>query len=180
MSPSRSALAAAAFLAALWWSPLVAAPPRATAPAFPDEAALRGASRQLEARLGGAPVLLEMVIYPGRIRFQAQDPKKPENVDQFDWNGGKLGPGSPVKLYGGGKLKDNVFPLASVDLAAIPKLVAIAAQRVNVEGAEATHVTVKRNLPFTKAVRVNVFVNGTRKNGYVEADASGAVLKVHK
>jgi hypothetical protein len=42
-----------------------------------------------------------------------------------------------------------------------------------------THVIVKRGLPFSKDMRIFVYVNGTRKSGMLTADGKGHVLKVN-
>jgi hypothetical protein len=45
------------------------------------------------------------------------------------------------------------------------------------EGGKVTHILVRRGLPFTKDVRITVYMDGTRKDGMLKADAKGRVLE---
>ena len=47
-----------------------------------------------------------------------------------------------------------------------------------IEGGQVTHVIVKRDLPFSKDMRIYVYLNGTRKSGRLKADGKGHVLEV--
>jgi hypothetical protein len=173
-------------LTALTVSVMLAGAPVATAAApasigyLTDVAGVQDALKKLRERLGAPLKALELIVYPEFIRIQAQDPKKPENVDQHEYRAGVLKPAAPVKLYGGGKLDANVFPLDKVKWNALPKLVDEATRRLDLEGARLTHIIVKRGLPFSPDVRITVYVSGTRKNGWLQADQTGKVLQVQK
>jgi hypothetical protein len=121
---------------------------------------------------------LEFIIYSNRAQMQVQDPAKPENVDQYDYRGEISAP-IPVRLHGSKNLEDSLFGLDEVAFDRIPALVAEAMEKMPIEGGQVTHVIVKRGLPFSKDMRICVYVNGTRKDGMLEADGKGHLLKVH-
>lgn len=50
----------------------------------------------------------------GRIQLAIQDPAKPENIDDYSFQGGKWQEPQPVQISGGGDMKANVFPLNSL------------------------------------------------------------------
>ncbi len=135
---------------------------------------------QLAERLGAPVKALEIVIYPDSVSFQVQDPKKAENVDEFRVRGSELDGPRPVRLIGGGNLEENLYSTADVRFDLIPQLVKTAAEQIELEGEEVTHVIVKRNLPFSQGVRIRVFVNGTRKSGNLDADAKGKIVEIDK
>ncbi len=136
------------------------------------------AAKAVQQKVGQEVKALEVVVYPERALFQLQDPTKPENVDQYTYSSGGLGAPAPVKLFGGGKIDDNVFAIKDINFSAIAALVEEAKGKIQIEGAKVTHAIIKRNLPFSRDIQIRVFVNGTRKNGYLDADASGKVKKV--
>lgn len=121
--------------------------------------------------------ILEATIYPTYAFVQVQDPAIPANVDQYEWRGG-VGAPAPVTLVGDGDLEANLFSDNEVNWAAIPALVDAALAGIPIEGAEVTHVAIRRNLPFSDQVQIRVFVNGTRSSGYLDADSQGTVINV--
>jgi hypothetical protein len=120
---------------------------------------------------------LDFKIYSHRAQMQVQDPAKPENVDQYDYSG-KISAPIPVRLHGSGRLEDNLFDLDEVAFDRIPALVAEAMEKMPIEGGHVTHIWVKRDLPFSKDVRIIVYLDGTRKGGRLKADGKGRVLEV--
>lgn len=94
-----------------------------------DVAALQAAEDAFKAlpQFGGKPVNVFQTIhfYGGsrpRIMLEVQDPNKPENVDHYEYENGKWGEPQPVRLSGGGKMKDNVVPLKNIPFAAVAKI----------------------------------------------------------
>lgn len=83
-----------------------------------------------------------------------------------------------MTLTGDGDLEANLFSDTEVNWAVIPTLVETALAQIPIEGAEVSHISVQRNLPFSDAVQIRVFVNGTRTSGYLDADAQGTVINV--
>ena len=127
---------------------------------------------------GAAPLrILHALIYPEYAFAQVQDPSIPANVDEYQWRGDLSGP-APVTLTGDGDLEANLFSDTEVNWAVIPTLVETALAQIPIEGAEVSHISVQRNLPFSDAVQIRVFVNGTRTSGYLDADAQGTVINV--
>lgn len=126
--------------------------------------------------LPGKVRVLDLKIYDRRVQMQVQDPANPENVDQYDYRGRVSSP-IPVKLAGHGDLDANLFDLDEVAFDRIPALVEEAVAKMPMEGGAVGHVLVRRGLPFTKDVRITVYVEGTRKSGMLKADAKGHVLE---
>lgn len=121
--------------------------------------------------------VLDFKIYDRYARMQVQDPAKPENVDQYDYRG-RVSEPVPVKLAGKGSLEANLFDLDDVAFDRIPALAEEAAAKLPMEGGKLGHILIRRGLPFTKDVRITLYVNGTRKDGVLKADAKGRVLEV--
>jgi hypothetical protein len=120
---------------------------------------------------------LEFKIYGDYAQMQVQDPAKPENVDQYNYRGEISAP-IPVRLHGSGNLADNLFSLDEVAFDRIPALAAEAMKKMPIEGGHVVYILVKRDLPWTKDVRIIVYLDGTRKGGRLKADGKGHVLEV--
>lgn len=123
---------------------------------------------------------LQFTVYKTFSTLQAQDPNKPENVDEYTYRNGKIEK-RPVKLYGGGKLEDNLFSLSDINIDAVSTLfeeVQNKAKELEFEGGKDPYMMIKKNLPFSNKIVWRVYMTGTRKNLYVEADANGKILKV--
>lgn len=134
----------------------------------------------IAAARGASPLrILEANLYPTYAFAQVQDPNTPANVDEFDWRDGKVAPPAPVQLTGDGDLESNLFSDSEVNWAAVPGLVGAALAQIPIEGAQVTHVHIARNLPFSADVQIRVFVDGTRKSGYLDADAQGNIIAVN-
>jgi hypothetical protein len=129
--------------------------------------------------LPGTIRVLDFKIYDRYARMQVQDPAKPENVDQYDYRG-RVSEPVPVKLAGKGSLEANLFDLDAVAFDRIPALVEEAAAKLPVEGGKLGHILIRRGLPFTKDVRITLYMNGTRKDGMLKADAKGRVLEARE
>lgn len=136
-----------------------------------------------KAKIGGPTRVLEMLIYPTYGYAQIQDPKKLENVDQYDMRNGKVQDGAPVKFVGHtptvADLKEITFDIGEVDFAAVPKMAKDAPAQLKIDDGKVTHMILQRPLPFNKEVRFRVYVNGSRKDGSVEYDAKGNMKKVY-
>ena len=124
--------------------------------------------------------ILEADFYPTYALAQVQDPNTPANVDEFDWRNGNVAPPAPVQLTGDGDLESNLFSDNEVNWNSLPGLVGAALAQIPIEGAQVTHIHIARNLPFTADVQIRVFVDGTRKSGYLDADAQGNIIAVNQ
>lgn len=120
---------------------------------------------------------LEVSLYADKLVLQAQDPKNPQIVQQFEVrSGGVVGP-VPVKLQGPGRLDDNLFPLGDANLDSIPELVSTAVRKVDGERGRARYVIVRRNLPTDWDVRIRVFVSSPKRDRQIDADATGRLIE---
>lgn len=142
-----------------------------------------GLPKLYKTKIGGATRVLELLIYPNYGYAQIQDPKKLENVDQYDMRDGNVEDGAPVKFIGdqptAADLKETTFDIDEVDFSAIPKIVKDAMVQLKIDDGKVTHIILKRPLPFSKDVRFRVYVDGARKDGSVEYDAKGNMKKVY-
>lgn len=133
-----------------------------------------------EKEVGGDTKVLQFTIYKNFSTLQAQDPNKPENVDEYTYRNGKVDK-RPVKLYGSGKLEDNLFPLSDVNMDAVSTLadeIQNKAKENGIEGAKDPYMIIKKNLPFSNKVIWRLYLSGTRKDVRIEADVNGKVTKV--
>src|SRR5262245_36490126 len=89
---------------------------------------------RLRQAAGGRTQCLEVAVYKDHAEIQLQDPEKPENADAYRYERGLTSGPIPVKLLGGGRLADHVFPLDQVRLAALPGVFAEAVKRTALEG----------------------------------------------
>jgi hypothetical protein len=119
---------------------------------------------------------LSLLIYRDHMVLQAQDPVVNDRVLQFVYRAGAVEGPATVKLLGTGKLEDNLFPLDSVKVVTIPKLVKDAQARANIPEGSVARVLLKRNLPDAMDVQFRVFVTSQRRDATVDADANGKLL----
>jgi hypothetical protein len=140
------------------------------------------ALKQVRAKVGEPFRVLKISVSDHSMRVQAQDPKKPENVDEYRIWGGQIQGPAPVRLFGQTSqkvLEQNLFDPSDVALEKIPELVREADEKVVLEGREPTpSVTIKRKLPFEEYVSIDVDYAGARKNGYLHTDRHGKNTKV--
>ncbi|MEZ4230044.1 MAG: hypothetical protein R3B89_12785 [Polyangiaceae bacterium] len=153
--------------------PSVASASPEKGPSLLTEKPLQQALLGLREAVGGDVQAIELRIYPTRVVLQAQDPKRPSNVDQYIYKDGKVGKAVPVKLQGSGKLEDNLFPLSEVKLERIPPLAGRALSELRLENAHVGFVSVKRDLPRSMGIRLRVKVQSPRKDAYWDTDVDG-------
>ncbi|QQS32445.1 MAG: hypothetical protein IPM50_12390 [Acidobacteriota bacterium] len=135
--------------------------------------------RQLTEAVGtDNPNILKIAIYDAHASAQVQDPSKPENIDSYTYRNGKLSEPTPVKIYGGGKISDNVFPLKEVNLDGVPALnQEMVTKLAEVEGGKMIGYTVERGLPFSKDIRITPLSDSTRKQIIAQADKNAKLTK---
>jgi hypothetical protein len=146
---------------------------------------------------------LEIAVYKDHAEIQLQDPAKPENADAYRYERGLTSGPIPVKLLGGGRLADHVFPLEELKLETLPALFAEAVKRTALEGGHVEELRVRREFSGMSAaarqalvdirrrtgtgyvpaqdfpegaIVMQLSVSGTRKNATVKADASGRIV----
>jgi hypothetical protein len=127
--------------------------------------------------LPGKLRVLNFEISYDRAELQVQDPAKPKHVDEYDYLHEQVSRPAPVKLYGSGSLEDSLYDWDEVAWDRIPAVVSKAVKMVKLEHGKVSGVTVKRDLPSTKDVRIFVHLYGPRQTGGLTADAQGNVLE---
>lgn len=143
------------------------------------------AIQQIRAKVGEPFKVLKIRIYNDSVWVQAQDPKKPENVDEYRISRGEMKDPVPVRLFGQTDqkaLEANLFDPSTVDLSKIPDLVREAKEKVEpkLESAELSGVSIDRDMfDDGRPIQVDVDYHGTRKSGYLRADRKGEHRKVH-
>lgn len=120
--------------------------------------------------------LLELRASAERLVLQVADPTLPDRVLQWEYSRGETKGPSEVELRGTGKLSENLFPLESVYLKAIPRLCSIAVDHVDPQDGRVSHLIVRRNFPFSQDVRFRLFVDSPRRSGLLDANRFGHPL----
>ena len=118
------------------------------------------------------------------LRFDAfdvevQDPAVPSHVDRFSFEEGVLGGPEPVPVgRNQRRLEAQLFSLADVDLAILPRLLADAVERGRTEDGRVTHVRIERAEGYGEydgwgRPVFRVYVDGPRGGAYVEYGLDG-------
>jgi uncharacterized RDD family membrane protein YckC len=169
-------------------APLHGARPGAAPDLFDSDLVARTV-RDVEARVGAPLSVLDLQVENGSIRLQVQDPKRPENVDQFEWRQGVLDGPRPVQLLGSGNLAASLYPISAVDLAQIPAFTQAALAKLGIEEARPTSLRIRMEDPpraiqrrlrgerVAAQILVRFYADSTRKKGMVDADSHFAILK---
>ena len=97
-------------------------------------------------------------------------------MEQYVFRAGQVAGPVLVKLMGKGDLEDNLFPLATARLEAVPKLVKAAPEKAQMPEAKVTRVLLRRNLPESMDIQFRVFLTDERRDAHVDADKDGQVL----
>jgi hypothetical protein len=157
-------------------------PPNPPSVAYLEGTHAADALKQVRAKVGEPFRVLRISIFDHSVSVQAQDPKKPENVDEYRVTGDQLHGPTPVRLLGLTSqkvLEQNLFDPSDVAIEKIPDLVREASEKVVLEGREQSpSVTIRRKLPFEESVSIDVDYSGARKNGYLHTDRHGKNGKV--
>jgi hypothetical protein len=133
----------------------------------------------LGARFGRETRVLNLDLRPEAFDVEVQDPAVPTHVDRFTFEAGSFGEPTPVPVGRSRKrLEAQLFPLAEVDLAILPRLLAEAKERARTENGEATHVRIERasgSSDYESWGRpvIRVFVLGPRGGAFVEYGLDG-------
>ena len=142
-------------------------------PLFSDARRLREAQSALEAALPAPIAALELVIRADRVLLQARDPKRPQQVVQYEYRAGHVHGPRPVELRGPGALEDNLFALTEADLSSVPGFLHKATRKKGTPEARVSHVVLRRNLPHTFDVRFRAHMSGEEEARPMQADARG-------
>src|SRR5262249_50693219 len=128
--------------------------------------------RAFAAKVGGPVRVTELVVYPGYVIAEIQNPHKRENLDRYTLRDGVVGDGDPVML--GGRMKtaadvdDAVVDLASANFTVLPAMVRETRARLDIEGGKVTHAIFRNDRTFGAGVGWRVYASGPRRSGSVE------------
>jgi hypothetical protein len=163
----------------------------APVPATPAESLLAAVTAYRQALPGPIRALRFTTHLPGNgvpyASLQSQDPAVPANVDERAWRNGQVGPPEPVRLTGTGTLEESLFSLDEINWDAVAAALAGAPALVEqqlgrpLDGSDGvTHIIATKDLPFSPATVVRVYVDGGDRTtgGYVELLADGSVGEV--
>jgi len=119
-------------------------------------------------------------MYDSYVIFETQDPAKPENIDRYTYRYGEVGDFEPVNVSGQSQedIEADLFPITDVDWAAIAGLSETFLAQTELEGGTVVLASVERNPPYQPEVRIDMSMNGLRRNASLQAAADGAVLNV--
>lgn len=130
-------------------------------------------------KVGGDVKILYLNLSENYSEIQAQDPKKPENVDQYSYRDGAIEKVLPVKLSGSGKLEDNLFKLNDVALEKIPELVRDAMERSkDLENPKPSLVRIE--LSRDGKIEIHSNISSDRKSAYLVSDAKGKFVEYRR
>lgn len=111
----------------------------------------------------------------GRVQLALQDPDKPENIDDYLFQGGKWQEPQAVQISGDGDMSANVFPLSTLKFETVADIYKqLEEQSKEVEGAKIDgHIYYNLNVMLQKGQWMTG-VQGTRGqySGYFNADGS--------
>jgi hypothetical protein len=155
---------------------------------FEDASTVKAAYK---AKVGGPVRIFEALIYPPagqyvgtRFIAEVQNPTKKLEADKYTLQGGEWQDTRPIKWTGKmpteKDLEAQSFDLDSIDLGLIPKLVKDAVDQLKYDNATVSHIILKMNLPFEKAIRWRVYVTSERRSGSVVYDVAGKLVKKYE
>lgn len=174
---NRGATIALAALVGMGATSLLAQRPDTTAPSLLEAPAPLAAA--LRSRFGQEARILRLSVQSDSAEVQVQDPAIPLHVDRYEFEGGRLGEADPVPVGRSRKrLEAQLFDLADVDLAILPRLLSDARTRARTEDGRATHVLIERREgsgeyeSWGRPV-IRVYVDGPRGGALVEYGLDG-------
>ena len=77
----------------------------------------------ISAKIGADTNLKRVTIFQSHILVNAEDPKKPGQLQQWWWNEGKVGGPKSIITTGGGSLAKVVFKASAIDFTKVPGIV---------------------------------------------------------
>ncbi|HEY6189361.1 MAG TPA: hypothetical protein VIW80_17040 [Pyrinomonadaceae bacterium] len=165
---------------------------RAASVNFYEGTTMQDAVPKIKEGFGGTVKVLELIIYDKYVWFKAQDPKKPDEFNQYkyDINGltrsGALGDTQMMMTLGPGseKLKpeDFLFDLNEIDFSKTSELGATALDTLQINNGHIALMKISRGtwaeIRTDREIKWEVSVSGARqKSGYVVFDAKGNLKK---
>lgn len=158
---------------------------------FSNKSMFQGATAQeageaFKKKLGGGPVkALSLELEKDVATLRAQDPNKPQNVDQYKYMRGIVTGPTPVQLNSLERnLDGTLFSLDEINLSATEALANEAVKSTVVDGGHVTKMVIERGLSLatdvTKSgtVRWEVTVEGPRESASATANVKGEIVGV--
>ena len=128
--------------------------------------------------------VMQLSLHPSTGTVKLQDASPPFHADFYVIQGRVLV--HPMAIQFSGKqptadtVRSNTFDIErDIDLTKVKTMIDAAPGHTKFDGGKVTHVIIHRELPFSTALVVLVYVNAPRRSGYVRYSAEGKVLKVH-
>ena len=147
--------------------------------------AMSEAAAQIKEAFGGRVKLLELTIHDKSVWFKAQDPKKPDEFNEYncDINGVSRESALDLQMFLGPessnlKPEDFLFDLDEVNLEKTPELAKATLDKLHIDSGQVASMTISRGSFMTirddKEIKWEVSVAGARqKRGYVVYDTQG-------
>lgn len=145
-----------------------------------DAVSTRAIADQLELALAGEPTQFTQIILLGdKAVATAQDPAQPSQQIGAYWQDGAIG-NATITSSGGGDITPLLFTEGEVNWEAVAGLVAGAPGQLNMADGQVTSVVVQRAgrgnpIPIV----IDVYVNGSGGERFLEAAADGSVIGLH-
>ena len=119
-------------------------------------------------------------MYDSYVIFETQDPAKPENIDRYTYRYGRVGDFEPVNVSG--QLQEDIeadlFSITEVNWGAIAGLSETFLAQTELEGGKVVLASVERNPPYQPDVRIDMAMNGTRRNASLQAAGDGTLQNI--
>jgi len=147
-----------------------------TEPSLLERPRLAPALDEIARRFGNEARVLTLDVDPSRLLIQVEEPRGTGRLVQYQYRRGSFKGPESVELRGSGNVSDNLFTLGAIKLTALPDLLGAAVEKVDPQDGRVRRLVVRRNLPDSEEVRIRVFVESPRRDGYLDADAEGRPL----
>jgi hypothetical protein len=139
-----------------------------------DRGGAQAIGRALEQRLGASPQVSEVFIASDYMLVTASEPDHPWRMDHWDWQSGDT---TFERTPWGTESTDRLFPLARVNLAAVPTLVQAAERLLPPDGRRIQIVVEREGETGESIVRFRVRVSNRDGDRVLLADADGTNLR---
>jgi len=145
--------------------------------------AAQDAGEAFKKKIGEPVKVLSLEIERDVATLRAQDPKNPQNVDEYKYVKGFVAGPTPVRLNSLESISDGtLFDLNLIDLGATEALAKAAMERTKVEGGKVRKMTIERGLQIASNVsksgnvRWTVEVEGPRESATATANSKGQIV----
>lgn len=130
---------------------------------------------KLAEKVGRRPIrATKLIVYPSYAILEAQDPKRPDNLDEYTYRDGSVGDPRPVRITS--PFEGELFTLDAATVDKLPAILEEGRKRVALGGAHPTHVTIRKHDhgPEPGTVQVCAYFDSGRGSGGACFDVKGA------